>query len=149
MAAYGYAYLSLWQSIDLDNAAITEMTSRVLKNRLRELMRRVATSGQEETRVVIAGFFHSLLHDQSFWLGKHQDSSQFNPRRVLEERFPTCFYEHEVTVFSPSPPSNPTKHATSTSLFRKNQLGIFWTISTLVQSLNEQILFWACVSPKS
>jgi len=92
MAAHGYCP----PCIDCDGMIIlcdvSEMTSRVLKNHLRELLREAAN--EQEMRSVIAEFFYNLLHGQSFW--QDHDPKQFSPMRELEKRFCGCFYSSEV-----------------------------------------------------
>jgi len=75
----------------LNRWLLMEMTSRVLKNHLRELLREAAN--EQEMRSVIAEFFYNLLHGQSFW--QDHDPKQFSPMRELEKRFCGCFYSSE------------------------------------------------------
>lgn len=71
-----------------------EMASRVLKNRMRELMRQVLSAEEKDLRDVIATFLYRVLHDPAFWGSRSQ--SGFDVKRALKERFPACFYSDEV-----------------------------------------------------
>jgi hypothetical protein len=61
-----------------------EMVSRVLKNKLRELMRAAVRSvGERDTKRVVGAFLHRLLHHPRFWrqslLSEHAASSSDSP----------------------------------------------------------------------
>jgi hypothetical protein len=85
----------------------------VLKNELREHMRNVHSSNEEDTKAVIARFFGQFLQDPLFWrsaasppqpedqyyhLGMQQQS--FDVKQRLQERFPSCLTVSEVRAMS-------------------------------------------------
>lgn len=77
----------------LNQWLLMEMASRVLKNRMRELMRQVLSAEEKDLRDVIATFLHRVLHDPAFWRSRSQ--TEFDVKRALKERFPACFYSDE------------------------------------------------------
>lgn len=108
-----------------------EMISRVLKNKLRELMRNVRSSSEEENKAVIAEFFGSFLHSPLFWRPAVSDQD-FDVKKRLQERFPSCLSPEEV-------PCRKLRLAYSTyadmsSLNRNPRNGTYELLCTLVQS---------------
>lgn len=96
----------------------TEMVSRVLKNELREHMRNVRSSSEDDNKAVIATFFGRFLQDPHFWRPgspssaahrspphqhdhyhyhyHHHHQQAFDVKQRLQERFPSCLTAEEV-----------------------------------------------------
>jgi hypothetical protein len=72
------------------------MVSRVLKNELREHMRNVRSSSEEDNKGVIATFFGRFLQDPHFWQSSPSTSTTFDVKQRLQERFPSCLTVGEV-----------------------------------------------------
>ncbi|ELR22968.1 C2 domain containing protein [Acanthamoeba castellanii str. Neff] len=75
---------------NLRKSMLIEMVSRVLKNELREHMRNVRSSSEEDNKGVIATFFGRFLQDPHFWQSSPSISTTFDVKQRLQERFPSC-----------------------------------------------------------
>ncbi len=92
------------------------MVSRVLKNELREHMRNVRSSSEEDNKDVIATFFGRFLQDPHFWQSSPSISTTFDVKQRLQERFPSCLTVGEVRTSHDTHTTHDTRHGTQHSL---------------------------------